>query len=190
MNSRARSREGRALKESHIEFPSVHWPIWNSAATFEPGDRLPAAASGNLWAVLAFLYYGDRIVLADIRDRGLCIPSGRLEPGESLEAAMERECYEEAGARLREDHRALIGCYRLQPRDDSAQPKYCPVFVAEALGFEPIPDGSESRGVFLAAEEDVQDLYFTWDPLMESVFAYASRRRQELLPAGTPIGEL
>jgi 8-oxo-dGTP diphosphatase len=173
-------------------FPTVYWAAWDSDATFLPGEHLPPESEGRLWAVLAFVFYGDRVALADIAGRGLCIPSGRIEPGETLDEAAARECWEETGARLHPERRRLIGCYRLTPRGgpQAGQARYCPVFVAEALAFEPIPAGSESRGLTLAAWEDVADVYFAWDPLMAAVFGYAEARRNALFPVGVPLSSL
>lgn len=170
-------------------FPTVYWSSLNSDATFYPGEQLPPESEGRLWAVLTFLYYGDKVALADIAGRGLCIPSGKIEPGETLDAAAEREAWEETGARLNPHRRRLIGCYRLTPRAEAVTGpvRFCPVFVAEAWGFEPIPPGSESRGLVLAAWEDVADVYFTWDALMAAVFEYAEERRNALFPAGLSV---
>ena len=171
-------------------YPTVYWTSLKSDATFFPGEQLPPESEGRLWAVLTFVYYGDKVALADIEGRGLCIPSGKIEPRETVDAAAEREAWEETGARLNPEQRRLIGCYRLTPRDGVGEVRYCPVFVAEAWGFEPIPPGSESRGLVLAAWEDVADLYFTWDALMAAVFEYAEERRNALFPAGTPVAAL
>lgn len=168
-------------------FPTVFWNSLKSDADFFPGEHLPPESEGRLWAVLTFVYYGDKVALADIEGRGLCIPSGKIEPGETLDAAAEREAWEETGARLNPNRRCLIGCYRLTPRGGMGLVRYCPVFVAEAWGFEPIPSGSESRGLVLAAWEDVADLYFTWDALMAAVFVYAEERRNALFPVGTSV---
>ncbi|MDQ2799522.1 MAG: NUDIX domain-containing protein [Armatimonadota bacterium] len=170
-------------------FTTVYWSAWNSDATFAPGEQLPPESEGRLWAVLAFVFYGDKVALADIEGRGLCIPSGKIEPGETLDAAMAREAWEETGATLHPEHRRLIGCYRLTPRGgaQAGQTRYCPVFVAEAWGFAPIPPGSESRGLVLAAWEDVAEVYFTWDVLMAAVFEYAEERKNALFSAGVPI---
>ena len=168
-------------------FPTVYWAAWDADATFEPGTQLPNASKGKLWAVLVFVFYGDKIVLADIAGRGWCIPSGKIEPGETIDEAAERECWEETGALLRPQRRRLIGCYRLVKRDAAQTVRYCPVFVAEASGLEPIPAGSESQGVFFAAVEEVADLYFHWDALMAAVFSYADERRQALLPEGVSL---
>ena len=173
-------------------FPTVYWAEWDSDATFDAGDTLPPNSAGRLWAVLLFVFYGDKVALADIEGRGLTIPSGRIEPGETVDEAAVREAWEETGANLDPDRRRLIGCYRLMPRsgENAGQTRYCPVFAAEAFGFGPIPEGSESRGLVLAAWEDVADLYFTWDPLMASVFEYARERQAALFPAGVAVSWL
>ena len=173
-------------------FPAVYWAEWDSDATFDAGDALPPESAGRLWAVLLFVFYGDKVALADIDGRGLTIPSGRIEPGETLDEAAVREAWEETGADLDPQRRRLIGCYRLTPRtgEHAGKTRYCPVFAAEAFGFAPLPAGSESRGLVLAAWEDVADLYFTWDPLMAAVFDYARERRAALFPAGVAVSWL
>ena len=170
-------------------FPTVYWDEWNSDATFDAGETLPPESAGRLWAVLLFVFYGDKVALADIEGRGLTIPSGRIEPGETLDDAAVREAWEETGANLDPARRRLIGCYRLMPRtgEYAGETRYCPVFAAEAFGFASIPEDSESRGLVLAAWEDVADLYFTWDPLMAAVFEYARERRAFLFPAGVAL---
>lgn len=173
-------------------YPTVYWPEWNSDATFVAGETLPPESAGNLWAVLVFVFYGDKVALAEIEGRGLTIPSGRIEAGETVDAAAVREVWEETGANLDPERRRLIGWYRLVGRGESegGRPRCCPVFAAEAYGFSPIPAGSESRGLVLAAWEDVADLYFTWDPLMAAVFDYAQERRNALFPVGMPLSKL
>ena len=171
-------------------FPTVYWPFADADATFLPGPQLPPESEGKLYAVLVFLFYGDKIALADIAGRGMCIPSGRIEPGETIDATAVRECFEETGALLIDDRRTLIGCYRMAGRATGNAVRWCPVFVAEAQGFGPLPPGSESHGVFLAAVEDVADLYFFWDELMAVVFGYAEQECLRLFPPGTPLAAL
>ncbi len=173
-------------------FPTAYWPFLDADATFLPGMELPPESEGQLWAVLVFVFYGDKVALADIAGRGWCIPSGRIEAGETVDAAAERECREETGARLHPQHRALIGCYRLAFREGkrAGDVLYCPVLAAEALGFSALPDGSESDGLLLAAIEDVADLYFYWDELMAAVFEYAEAERGARFPFGTPLASL
>jgi len=177
----------KSMQYSDRDFPSVYWEAMGATAEFLPGDELPPASEGHIWAVLVFLFYGDKIVLADIAGRGYCIPSGKVEQGETISVAAEREVFEEVGGRLKEDALWLIGCYKLTSK--SRADRYCAVFVAEALGFEPIPAGSESQGKMLSAIEDVADLYFQWDPLMDAVFAYAEKQRQALFRDGISLSD-
>jgi 8-oxo-dGTP diphosphatase len=172
-------------------FPRAFWSAWNSDATFLPGDELPPSSENRLYAVIVFVFYGDKIVLADIEGRGYCVPSGRIEVNETISEAVHREVFEEAGVRLKDDAPRLVGCYELVSRKESGArgTRYCPVFVVEALGFEAIPPGSESRGILLAAIEDVADLYFHWDPLMDAVFSYADAVRKSAFKPGVSLSE-
>lgn len=166
-----RSHQGDAV----TSFPSAYWAAWNADATFLPGTAFPEDSVEPLYAVLVFLYFGSKTVLADIAGRGLCIPSGRIEPGETPGQAAEREVWEETGAWLGQCR--LIGSYRLDGRDLEGRVRWCPVYVAEADHFKAIPAGSESQGVFLASPAELPELYFTWDPLIAAVFAYAEANR-------------
>lgn len=180
-----------SLDFNPLSFPKVRWDAWKCDASFLPGDELPAESNGRLYAVLVFVYYGDKIVLADIAGRGYCIPSGRIEPGETIIAAALREVYEETGVTLKDEDLFLIGSYELVGAGSTrASTRYCPVFIAEAIGFEPVPAGSESRGILLAAAEDVEDLYYHWDPLMDAVFRYAGKIHGDRYKAGISIAEL
>lgn len=167
---------GRSLRGNAVpSFPTAYWAAWDADAEFIPGASLPDASAGQLYAVLVFLYFGDKVTLADISGRGLCIPSGRIEQGETPEAAAVREVWEETGAHLTQ--RQLLGCYRLVARGRENHVRWCPVYVAAAEHFDPVPVGSESRGVMLVDAKSLPNLYFTWDPLIEAVFAYADTTR-------------
>jgi 8-oxo-dGTP diphosphatase len=157
-------------------FPTVYWPAWDADATFLPEPSLPDAEA-VLYAALVFAFFGDHVVLADIAGRGLCIPSGRIEPGEVPEQAAGREVWEETGGRFSSLSR--LGTYRMVSRSESSSnPVRCsPVYVASLERFEALPSESESRGVILAKLADVPRLYFTWDPLIAAVFAYADASR-------------
>lgn len=174
-----------------IVFPPTYWQGWDSHVTFLPGDILPEESEGRLYAVLVFVFYGDKIALADIAGRGMCIPSGRIENGETIDESAVRECFEEVGAQLIEGRRRLLGCYCMVPAHspENTVAKYCPVFVAEAAGFVSLPPGTESQGMFLAAMEDVAEQYFFWDDLLSSVFNHAQQMRDLWWPAGQSISE-
>ena len=168
-------------------FPTVYWPTWDVEATFRACEQLPPESSGKLYAVLAHCFFGDNMVLADIRGRGPTAPSGRIEPGETLDAALEREVYEETGARLHPERRRLIGVTIATSRKQPERVMYTPVFIAEVTTFDPIPEGSESAGFMLIAPEDLADTYYSWDPLLEAEFEYVMERHAVLFPAGVSL---
>ncbi len=170
-------------------FPTVYWQAWDVDATFQPCDILPPESEGKLYAVLCHAFFGDNMVLADIRGRGPTVPSGRIERGETVVQALEREVYEETGARLHADRQRLIGVSVTRSRKEPFRVAYSPVFIAEVITFDSIPDGSESDGFLLVAPEQLQDTYYSWDPLLEAIFEYVMERRAALFPAGISVQE-
>jgi 8-oxo-dGTP diphosphatase len=120
-----------------------------------------------------------RYLLAHIRERGYCAPSGRIEPGESPDAAAIREAYEESGAVISRLH--LLGYYLLEPcAAAEAEPCSAPVFLAQATRLEPLRPDSESQGVQWARLDEMPAVYYDWSPLIETVFRYAEERREAL----------
>ena len=176
------------------DFPKVHWSAWNADVEFLPCEVLPVESRGRLYAVIVHAFFGDKILMADIVGRGVCVPSGRINPGETVDEAVVRETYEETGAELHSERRRLIGCYRMTRRPSSPEPLdaparvfYSPVVIADVTQIGPIPVGSESRGFFLLNPEDVADQYFMWDDLLAAAFSYAWEERNRLFPAGVPL---
>lgn len=51
-------------------------------------------------AVIVAVRHGDRWWTVDHPDRGVCLPGGKIDPGETAEQAACRELYEETGIRL------------------------------------------------------------------------------------------
>ena len=166
-------------------FPTVRWK--NERATFVPAqseDEEPAGVPRP--AALVFPFYGDRVVLADIETRGWCIPSGHLEAGETAEDAVRRESIEEAGAVL---GRVLYVGYFILTDIGSGAVRHAPTFIAEVSAIGAIPDGTESRGAYLAPVEDIAAMYFAWDDLLAGVFAHAYAQKRDRLRVGTAIGD-
>ena len=168
-------------------FPTVYWAPWDVDATFIACDALPPGSEGRLFAVLVHCFFGDNIVLADIEGRGPTVPSGRIEPGETVDEAAVREVYEETGARLHPSRRRMIGVTVTRSRKEPGAERYSPVFIAEVTTFDPIPVGSESRGFLLIAPEQVADTYYSWDPLLEAEFEYALEQKDKHFLAGVSV---
>ncbi len=170
-------------------FPTVYWSAWDVDATFVAGEILPEASAGKLYAVIVHCFFGDNLVLADIRGRGPTVPSGRIEAGETIDQTAEREVYEETGGRLHPVRRKLVGCTVTKSRSTPSVVRYSPVLIADIVNFDKIPDGSESDGFILVQPEQLADSYYTWDPLLEAEFEFILERRAELFRAGISLAE-
>ena len=165
-----------------VPFPTVSWH--DRQVTFRP--RRTWHGLQPVYAVLLFAFFGDRVVLCDIEERGWSIPSGHLQQGETPEQAIRREAQEEAGILL--NRIRPLGVYILDEPDGTRW--YAPVFVGEVAHFTTIPDSSESHGVLLIPPEDVQEVYHLWDPLIAEVFHYALNRYREWFRRGIPLREV
>jgi ADP-ribose pyrophosphatase len=167
-------------------YPTVRWK--NEWATFVEADATPAGEGAPATpAALVFPFYGDRVVLADIRTRGWCIPSGHIEAGETAEQAVRREAEEEAGAVL--GRVAHLG-YFVLTHAESGEVRHAPTFVAEVASLGGPPTGGDSQGMQMVNVEDVASLYFAWDALLAAVFTRAYEKKQEDFPAGIPLAAL
>lgn len=163
----------------YTSFPSVFWG--DDHVTFLPG----VVTESPVWA-LVFPFYGDRLVLAQIPGRGWCIPSGRIESGETVEEGARREVWEESGATL--SRMALLGTFQLANKT-TGKTHYGVVFLGDVANLEDLPEGTESEGRLLIPMEDAENTYFAWDALLAAVFDYAEARRLTLLPAGTSLAD-
>ena len=172
------------MRDFVAEFPTVMWG--ETRATFVTlGGALPM---GTTAAALVFAQEAGQFALADIAGRGWCIPGGRLEAGETEEQAARREVGEEIGATLGPlrliGHCVLFdtipGPSGLQS-DPSAEPpaRLIAMYLADVQTRAAIPTGSESRGVRLVPYEAISTCYFLWDELMEAMFRYAQRMKDE-----------
>jgi 8-oxo-dGTP pyrophosphatase MutT (NUDIX family) len=74
------------------------------------GDRIAKQGKIRLGCSAAIFDEQQRILLTKRRDNGQwCLPSGAMEPGESVAEACEREVWEETGLRVRV--KRLVGVY-------------------------------------------------------------------------------
>lgn len=164
-------------------FPAVLWK--HETATFVATDAFPDPSMAP--AALVFPFYGDKLVLADIATRGWCIPSGHVESGETFEAAVRREAWEEAGATLGQV--VYLGYFILTHRETAAV-RHAPAFIAEVQSLGGVPSGADSRGMQMVNVEDVAGMYFSWDDLLAAVFAYAYEQKQAQFRVGIPVSAL
>ena len=154
----------------HRKFPTVAWG--EHRVSFRHAHEV-APPTTKAHAALVFAFHEMHIVLADIRGRGWCVPSGRIEPGETAEAAARREAWEEAGVIL--DGVMPFGDTVIVEAD-GADRVLAVGFIATAAHFNPIPTPSESRAVRLATRAELPISYYIWDELIEAIFDSAWER--------------
>ena len=133
--------------------------------TFFPA---PYRAPLRAFATLGFIWCEGRVVVCDIEGRGWCIPSGRVDPGESSCEAIKREAVEEAGAHL--CNVQYIGCYHISERREVRWAD-CYAGEVESLGEIGMPE--ESKGRRLCSLEELPEIYHAWNDLTCRVFEHS-----------------
>jgi 8-oxo-dGTP diphosphatase len=128
----------------------------------------PFRAPLRAFAGLVFPWSGEKVLICDIFDRGWCIPSGRVEPGETSVQAVLREALEEGGAVL--DHLQYIGCYRI---DERREVRWADCYTARIKQLVDIVNPVESKGRRLVSIEELPEIYHVWNPLTEQVFQHS-----------------
>lgn len=108
------------------------------------------------------------MLLANIRSRGWCIPSGRVEADETGLEAAKREAKEETGAEVCDVR--YIGCYRMT---EGRSTQWAELFVANVSSVGEITASAESAESRFFKFEELPDVYHFWNPLMKKLFAYS-----------------
>ncbi len=128
---------------------------------------LPEGAS--CYAVIVFAWHECGWVLADIPDRGWCVPSGRIEAGETPEETAIRETFEEIGSIIK--HPQYFGYYRFTLADGITT--LLPTFYSAVSSYGNLPIGTESMGVRIVSLDELPQVYWRWDKLLATVFRIA-----------------
>lgn len=103
--------------------------------------------------VLIVPFWQGKIVFTQHKKRGIELPGGKIEPGETAMAAAVRELYEETGASLRSI--AQIGQYVIQMGEELIVKS---IYVGEVEELLPMPAETDTHGAVIFDEiPDVQD---------------------------------
>jgi len=128
----------------------------------------PFRAPLRSFAGLVFPWEGDRVLVANIRERGWCIPSGRVEADETSRETVQREAVEEAGAILKDVQ--YIGCYHIS---DRSEVRWADCYVARIDRLVEIGMKDESQGRQLVTLDELPLIYHLWNPLTKMVFEHS-----------------
>jgi len=128
----------------------------------------PFRAPLRSFAGLVFPWEGDKVLVADICDRGWCIPSGRVEAYETSLDAVRREALEEAGAVLKDLQ--YIGCYHISERREV---RWADCYAARIDRLVEIGMKDESRGRLLVTLDELPAIYHLWNNLTQMVFEHS-----------------
>lgn len=104
--------------------------------------------------VLVICQYGQQWLLTKNKKRGMEFPGGKVELGESLEAAAKREVYEETGAIIQK--LKLIGEYEVKEQNDSFVKA---IFFAEIQEIETREHYFETDGPVLVGNDILELRY-------------------------------
>lgn len=157
------SGNSRAPADAPARFPPAQW----DGSSVQFSAETAATPSDCLYAVVVFARARCGWVLARV-PRGWCVPSGRMEEGETPEQTAVRETFEEIGARVKALRR--IGWFRFE-KDGAV--RVVPAFVGCVEAWGDLPAGSEAEEVRCFSAEALPPVYWRWDALMEAVFRYA-----------------
>ncbi|MDP8244907.1 MAG: NUDIX domain-containing protein [Candidatus Hinthialibacter antarcticus] len=162
-------------KSNTPQFPPTSWgsgaEIHFEATEHQPPRELTCVAGG-------FVFYQDKLVLANIPGRGWEIIGGRIDIGEAPEETFRREAQQQIGITFSKVK--MLGVIRIQ--HTGPEPPNCPYpypigygiqYIAIADELVPFHGGEESLGRSLISAEGLKEHYFDWNEHNEAVFKYA-----------------
>jgi 8-oxo-dGTP pyrophosphatase MutT (NUDIX family) len=167
-------------KEKKNKQPTILFPTTNlgpdSVVSFEATEDLPPANKTSIAG--GFVFYDDKVILANIPGRGWEIIGGRIDIGEDPENTFRREAEQQIGVSLAAVR--MIGVVRIEHK--GPEPPNCPYpfpvgygiqFIGIADELLPFYGSQESLGRSLITYEGFREHYYGWNEYYEAVFHFA-----------------
>lgn len=127
----------------------------------------PVPAGSSARYVVVFVVLPEGFLVADIGGRGWCVPSGRIEEGETPVEAACRETLEEAGYQVA--GLQSVGCFRMTSQGGTS---YAEAFLTTDAQETGPPTGDDSLGRRAVPLSGLPTLYYRWGPFYEAVFGH------------------
>lgn len=121
---------------------------------------------------LVIPFVRNHVALVYVNGRGWCIPSGKVQEGESPEDAAHRELREEAS--LHAEELTLLGHFVL---NGVREKHVANLYMARVTEPEEFQDTDECLGRLLVHPIEIKQYYYIWNPLISKVFKYANAKR-------------
>jgi 8-oxo-dGTP pyrophosphatase MutT (NUDIX family) len=176
------NRLSRTPAKPLIQFPTMKWGT-NATLSFEATEHLPPPELTSIAG--GFIFYQDKLLLANIPGRGWEIVGGRIDLGESPEMTFRREALNQVGVQV--EHLQMLGMMRIE--HGGPQPPNCPYpfptgygiqFVGIATELPYFRGSSDSLGRSLITPDGFREHYFEWNEFYDSVFRYAYEVYQKM----------
>ncbi len=168
--------------DTSIVFPKTTWGI-DSIVSFEATEKLPPPELTSISG--GFVFYEEKVILANIPGRGWEIIGGRIDIGESPNETFQREAKNQIGVDL--SHVKMIGVMKIE--HPGPEPPNCPYpfpigygvqYIGIAEELLPFSGSSDSLGRSLVTLEGFCEHYYDWNEYYEAVFQYAYSEYKKL----------
>jgi len=178
----SKSSSNRSKPAKSPQFPIMRWGP-ESVLSFEATSQLPPPELTSIAG--GFVFFNDKLILANIPGRGWEIIGGRIDVGERPEDTFRREAQNQIGVEL--EHVQMIGVVRIEHK--GPEPPNCPYpfpvgygvqFIGIAKEMRSFGGSNDSLGRSSITPEGFKEHYYDWNEYYDAIFRYAYESYQKL----------